>query len=89
MRGFVIATALFLVVTGLFVGGLFSTQSGLMMLGFCGMPFSVFMLGWSAKGLLQGRRFALVDQTMRSPRQQRVPANGRARYPVHQNEEPL
>jgi hypothetical protein len=61
MRGFLISLALFgLLIVGFGVG-LFGQAPGLVMATFCSGPFVLFALGWTTRGALNGKRFALVD----------------------------
>lgn len=75
MRGFIIAAVLFVVLMIFFGAGLFGSQSGLMLVSFCGSPFVLFALGWSTRGLLAGRRLALVEaqQAQRGVNGRRAP----------------
>lgn len=61
MRGFVTTLGLVIGLFLFFVLGLFAAQSGLMIISFCAAPFAIFALGWSAKGMLGGKKIRLVE----------------------------
>lgn len=70
MRGFVTTLGLVIGLFLFFVLGLFAAQSGLMIISFCAAPFAIFALGWSAKGLLAGKKIRLVEAETNLSRRQ-------------------
>jgi len=76
MRSFAIAMILLVLIGISFVAGVISTQTVPMLISFCAMPFVLIALGWTARGLMSGRRLALVEVDQRratqKPRRQVV-----------------
>lgn len=60
MRGLIISAVLLIVFTLTLLSGLFSTSGGLMVIGFCGLPFVMFALGWAARSAMAGKRIMIV-----------------------------
>ncbi len=67
MRGCFLTLTLFILILIGFIAGAVTTQPGLMIAGFFLSPFILFAGGWTARGLLNGRRIALVEVERRSP----------------------
>lgn len=70
MRGFIVSAVLLVAITVAFISGMFSAQTGLVMVAFCASPFVLFATGWTARGALGGKRIMLVsdEQPRQHPR---------------------
>lgn len=75
MKSLIVAFLMVFAVILAFITGVFTAQSGLMVAGFCGLPFAMFALGWAAKSTLLGKRIMLVPLDHHQPMEMRAPVN--------------
>ncbi len=61
MRTLIIAVVMVVGLIFALISGAFSASGGLMIMGFCGLPFAMFALGWAAKGAMAGKRIMIVS----------------------------
>jgi hypothetical protein len=59
MKGFVISLVFVFALGAVFVAGVVSQSSGLMLAGFCVSPFALFLSGFMTARLFAGKRFRL------------------------------
>lgn len=71
MRSFTLSIVLLILLGICFAVGLVTTQAAPMLISFCASPFIMLAIGWTARGLLAGRRVALVEVEQRRPQPQR------------------
>lgn len=69
MRSFIISAILFALLGIGFLIGIIDAQATPMLISFCAMPFVMLFLGWSARGLISGKRVALVPLEQHHPAQ--------------------